>query len=166
MPAADFQGCNAGSNPAESPSKIKGLQSCSPFLFPQSDKNVTEEWCRTLAVDGFIGIFQVFRKQVRIPHCHPRILVSQGMLEAIKFCFLFQCAFRLLGRLLFQIFCLFDRLLFLALVFVLFAAFVSHVMPPFGVADYTPAFWGPAFLMVNANRCMSLGIVLLLISAY
>ncbi len=43
---------------------------------------------------------------------------------------LFQSAFWLLVLLLFQIFSVFHRLLFLALLFVLFAAFVSHCVPP------------------------------------
>src|SRR5512139_4197666 len=37
-----FQGGNAGSNPAGDAKEIRGLQQCSPFLFPQRDKFVTE----------------------------------------------------------------------------------------------------------------------------
>jgi hypothetical protein len=43
---------------------------------------------------------------------------------------LFQCALRLFVLLLFQIFCMFNFFLFPVLVFVLFAAFVSHCVPP------------------------------------
>jgi hypothetical protein len=64
-----------------------------------------------------------------------------------KSCSLFQCFYWLLVLLLLQIFCMFDRLLFLVLVFALFAAFVSHGVPPLVL---------PVILLRFGNLCSSL----------